>query len=90
VERKTRFIETIKFPISVVNDKSGGEKQGGGRPPFWEMVFWWTRKPLIGARAVIAASLLPEEIDKNEFIKITRLLEKTPHRYSPNLNKKTA
>jgi len=87
MERKnTRFIETIKFPISVVNDKSGGEKQGGGRPPFWEMVFWWTRKPLIGARAVIAASLLPEEIDKNEFIKITRLLEKTPHRYSPNLN----
>jgi len=86
MERKIRFIETIKFPVSVVNDKSGGEKQGGGRPPFWEMVFWWTRKPLIGARAVIAASLLPEEIAIDEFMRITRLLEKTPHKYSPNLN----
>jgi len=53
-----RFIETTKFPIDLVNDKSGGEKQGGGRPPFWEMVFWWTRKPLIGARAVVAAEWL--------------------------------
>jgi len=84
--KDARFIETLKVPISTMNDKSGGEKQGGGRPPFWEMVFWWTRKPLIGARAVIAASLLPEEIDVNEFMRITKLLEKTPHRYSPNLD----
>lgn len=84
--KDVRFIETLKVPISTMNDKSGGEKQGGGRPPFWEMVFWWTRKPLIGARAVIAASLLPEEIDVNEFMRITKLLEKTPHRYSPNLD----
>jgi len=84
--KDVRFIETLKVPISTINDKSGGEKQGGGRPPFWEMVFWWTRKPLIGARAVIAASLLPEEIDVNEFMRITKLLEKTPHRYSPNLD----
>lgn len=81
--QKKRFIETTKFPINEVNEKSGGEKQGGGRPPFWEMVFWWTRKPLIGARAVIAASLLPEDIDKNEFIKQIRLDENTPHRQPP-------
>jgi len=48
------------FPVGAVNDYSEVEK-GPGRPPHWEMVFWWTRKPLAGARAVIAASLLTEE-----------------------------
>jgi len=80
-----RFIETTRFPIDLVNDKSGGEKQGGGRPPFWEMVFWWTRKPLIGARSVIAGSLLPEDVNADIFKKIVRLSEKTPHRYNPDI-----
>ncbi|MCD6542820.1 MAG: DUF1156 domain-containing protein, partial [Thermoplasmata archaeon] len=83
-----RFIETTKFPIDLVNDKSGGEKQGGGRPPFWEMVFWWTRKPLIGARAVIAASLLPEDVGVEEFKRMVRLNEKTPHRHNPSIPEK--
>ena len=45
-----RLIETAKIyeVINEVNEKSGKEKQGGARPPHWEMVFWWTRKPLIG------------------------------------------
>jgi putative DNA methylase len=29
------------------------------------MVFWWTRKPLAGARAIIAASLLPDNAYQN-------------------------
>ncbi len=45
------------IPIDAINDYSSAEK-GSGRPPHWEMVFWWTRKPLAGARAIIAASLL--------------------------------
>jgi putative DNA methylase len=48
------------IPIDAVNEYSAVEK-GPGRPPHWEMVFWWTRKPLAGARAVVAASLLPAE-----------------------------
>jgi len=47
------------IPIDVINDYSSVEK-GPGRPPHWEMVFWWTRKPLAGARAIIAASLLQD------------------------------
>jgi putative DNA methylase len=47
------------IPIDDINYYSGAEK-GPGRPPHWEMVFWWTRKPLAGARAIIAASLLPD------------------------------
>ncbi len=78
-----RFIETDYFPLGIVNDKSVSEKQGGGRPPYWEMVFWWTRKPLAGARAVIAASLLPENVSPDAFKQIVRLDVKTPHRENP-------
>ncbi|MEM4557846.1 MAG: DUF1156 domain-containing protein, partial [Desulfurococcaceae archaeon] len=45
------------LPVEPVNEYSSVEK-GPGRSPHWEMVFWWTRKPLAGARAVIAAALL--------------------------------
>jgi len=43
-----RFIESVRFPFREVSEASGVEK-GPGRPPYWEMVFWWTRKPLISA-----------------------------------------
>jgi putative DNA methylase len=34
------FLESPSFPIEEVNQFSAGEKRGGGRPDFWEMVFW--------------------------------------------------
>ncbi len=52
------------IPIDVINDYSSVEK-GPGRPPHWEMVFWWTRKPLAGARAIIAAPLLSDNAYQN-------------------------
>jgi len=78
-----RFIETNNFPAALVSRASAKEKQGGGRPDYWEMVFWWTRKPLTSARAVIAASLLPSDTDPSQFTKNLRLNEKVPHRYNP-------
>jgi len=54
------FIESPSFPVEVVNKASASEKRGKGGPGYWEMVFWWTRKPLAGARAIILASLLGE------------------------------
>ena len=65
-ERK--FIESPKFPVKEVSRASAAEK-GPGRPPHWEMVFWWTRKPLIAARAVIAGCLLPENTDRESFLR---------------------
>ena len=62
-----RFIESVNFPFSVVSEASAVEK-GPGRPPHWEMVFWWTRKPLISARAIIAGCLLPEKTSVAEFL----------------------
>ena len=81
-----RFIESVNFPFSVVSEASAGEK-GPGRPPHWEMVFWWTRKPLISARAIIAGCLLPEKTNNTEFLRILVLslkvsegMEKSPSR----------
>ena len=48
------------IPIDAIDEYSAVGR-GPGRPPHWEMVFWWTRKPLAGARAVVAASLHPAE-----------------------------
>lgn len=80
-----RFIESSAFPINDVNEFSAAEKRGGGRPDFWEMVFWWTRKPLIGARAVIAGALLPADFSPLEFRRLVKLWPsvKTPHRENP-------
>ncbi|MEM4467818.1 MAG: DUF1156 domain-containing protein [Candidatus Nezhaarchaeales archaeon] len=81
----SRFIESSAFPINEINEFSAAEKRGGGRPDFWEMVFWWTRKPLIGARAVIAGALLPANFDSLEFKRLVRLWPspRTPHREDP-------
>ena len=80
------FIETDEFPIQIVNRASTKEKGGGGRPPYWEMVFWWTRKPLAGARAVIAGALLSENINSINFANWLRLKsDKVSHRQNPIL-----
>ena len=85
------FLESGAFPVEVVNVASAKEK-GPGRPPFWEMVFWWTRKPLASARAVILASLLPEGYDPLKFLEAVYpsyegrgRFSKTPHYLNPNL-----
>jgi len=63
-----RFIESPYFPVAEISEASRVEK-GPGRPPHWEMVFWWTRKPLISARAIIAGCLLPENTNPRNFLK---------------------
>jgi putative DNA methylase len=69
-----------------VSEESAREKGGGGRPEFWEMVFWSTRKPLIGARCVIAGALLDSSVDPREFYTITRLFsKKVAHRENPRV-----
>lgn len=92
-----RLAESTKIydVVEVVNKKALSEKQGGGRPPFWEMVFWWTRKPLVGARAAIMASVLPDTVDQREFLRMIggKLnsrgeIEGTPHRFPPKIPEK--
>ena len=76
------LVESSRFPVGLVSEKSAGEKVGGGRPPYWEMVFWWTRKPLVGARAIIAGALVSSSISESEFDRVLRLNEKSPHRHN--------
>jgi len=83
----SRFIESPRFPLDDVNEASAREKLGGGRPDFWEMVFWWTRKPLAGARAFIAAALLPADTDERDFRYNLRLTgDGVTHRSNPNVS----
>ena len=88
----TRFTECTKVydVIEAVNEKSLSEKHGGSRPPHWEMVFWWTRKPLVGARATILASLLPDTVEPVNFLRMlggkpigSRNVNGSPHRFPP-------
>jgi len=85
-----RFIESPLFPVDVVNEASAREKEGGGRPDYWEMVFWWTRKPLAGARAVVAGATLPSTVEPYRFNLMLRLIPdrrsggpKVAHRLNP-------
>ena len=46
-------------------------REGGvlaGHPPVSQLHVWWSRKPLIAARATVAASILPSNTDRAEFI----------------------
>jgi putative DNA methylase len=83
------FLESPQFPIQEINQYSAGEKRGGGRPDFWEMVFWWTRKPLIGARSVIAGALLPSSYSLHEFkrmVRLSALKTRSPHKENPRVS----
>ncbi|MHA1834094.1 MAG: DUF1156 domain-containing protein [Candidatus Baldrarchaeia archaeon] len=91
-----RFIESVKFPFREVSEASAVEK-GPGRPPHREIVFWWTRKSLISARAVIAGCLLPENTNLKNFLHSIGIVirgrksdgklvfEEPPHRVKPRL-----
>ncbi|NAZ24252.1 MAG: DUF1156 domain-containing protein [Thermofilum sp.] len=86
------FLESPKFPVDIVNQAAEKEKKGGGRPEHWEMVFWWTRKPLASARAVLAAAALPPDIDVHTFVtqvlkakvNLKGKVENVPHRENPS------
>jgi putative DNA methylase len=83
-----RLIESDTFGnlLPEIDEKAAKEKGSGGRPVYWEMIFWWTRKPLISARAFTAAALLPENYPLEKFERMIRLSEKFPHKYQPVVN----
>ena len=87
LQKKDEFKKTGHVSIlRLINYYSYLEKTGGGRPDYWEMVFWWTRKPLAGARFVVAASLLPGDTDIPSLARALRLLDdKSPHLLNPDL-----
>lgn len=84
-----KLIESENFTEIIPQiDKEAAREKGPGRPPYWEMIFWWTRKPLISARAFTAAALLPEDVPMTEFKRMVRLTDNTrlPHNLPPITN----
>ncbi|WP_286188979.1 DUF1156 domain-containing protein [Sulfolobus sp. S-194] len=80
------FIESDSFSsiISEIDRKASKEK-GPGRPPFWEIVLWWGREPLLSARAFITAALLPEDFSIEEYKTMIRLDKDLPHKFNPEI-----
>ncbi|BCU70064.1 DUF1156 domain-containing protein [Stygiolobus caldivivus] len=86
---KKLFIESDNFSVIVPEiDRKAAKEKGPGRPPFWEIVFWWGREPLLSARAFITASLLPEDFDPEEYKRVIRLDEDLPHKFNPEVNER--
>jgi Adenine-specific DNA methylase containing a Zn-ribbon len=87
-----RLIESDSFAtLTPEIDKQAAREKGPGRPTYWEMIFWWTRKPLISARAFTAAALLPEDFPLDEFKRMIRLQNngprtEIPHKLQPITN----
>ena len=80
-EEKRSFIETF-LPIDEISEEAKIEKQGNAKPPISALHYWWTRKPLITARAAVLGSLLLEDFDKLHFKKLLGLgMEGRAHNY---------
>lgn len=71
-EEKRTLIETF-LPVAAISEEAKIEKLGNAKPPSSTMHYWWTRKPLIAARAAVLASLLPSDFDITEFKKLLGL-----------------
>ena len=52
--------------ISVEAIREGGAL--AGHPPVNQLHVWWARRPLIASRATVAASMLPVDTDREEFL----------------------
>lgn len=79
-----RLIET-RLPIGDISGEAKKEKSGWARPPTSELLFWWTRKPLIVSRAAVLGALLPKEYNDKTFrLQMGLGREKRSYLYTPN------
>lgn len=64
----TRLIETW-LPVNEISIEAIRERAGAvPNPETHQLHVWWARKPLAPSRAAIAASLLPEDADRERFM----------------------
>lgn len=66
----TRLIERW-LPIGAIGEESVRERRSmTALPPTYYLHVWWARRPLVASRAAILASLLPEDADHDQFMRI--------------------
>jgi len=79
VEEKT--IQHLKLFLEVSEE---AKKEKSGRPPISEMIYWWTRKPLIVSRAVTLLSLASSSVSVETIKQHLHLnSQKRAFKYSP-------
>lgn len=66
------LIETF-LPVDEISAEAKEEKKPAYHPPTSDMKFYWTRKPLIAARAAILGSILPANYPVDLFKKNLKL-----------------
>ena len=82
VDEKRTLIETF-LPVKEISEEAKSEK--AGRAPTFEMHYWWTRKPLVTARAAVLGALLPSDYDITDFKRLLGLgMEKRSHNFDIN------
>jgi putative DNA methylase len=70
MEERRTFIERY-LPVEEISKEAKSEKNG--RAATFEMHYWWTRKPLITARAAVLGALLPPDFNIDEFKRLLGL-----------------
>jgi putative DNA methylase len=82
----TRLIEEY-FPFKEIEPIALREKKG--RPPIFQMQYYWTRKPLSVIRPVLLGSLLPASFDKQNYLDLCGIstdISKAIYRIQPSDN----
>ena len=57
------------LPIAALSEECVRERRSmTALPPTYYLHVWWARRPLVGSRAAVLASLLPEDADRKQFL----------------------
>ena len=56
------------FPVKEITPIALSEKKG--RPPIFELHYWWTRKPLAAIRPTLLGAILPSDYDIRQYLKL--------------------
>ncbi len=71
-EEHRTLIETF-LPVDEITKEAKIEKIGAARPPISSMHYWWTRKPLVVARAAVLGALVSSNFSMKEYRKLLGL-----------------
>src|SRR3954471_18838855 len=56
------------LPIAALGEESVRERRSlQALPPTYYLHVWWARRPLVASRAAVLASVLPENVDREQF-----------------------
>ena len=64
------------FPCEQVGAETRRERDTGQAPPTHRLHVWWARRPLTPSRAALLGSILPADVNPDEFIKGLGIVKK--------------